>query len=177
MPSALCAPGWRWPVPKLAASETLPPASARHWACRRRRSHRHGRGARAIRRRRDAEPRRPAASVGRAGRGRHRGGHTPAGWRSLRMPRSRAATDRRVCGAAARLARRQGKRCHKPLRGAALYGDAACRARRRDRPAAAALATGAASATFALNAALCLFRVRFMSCSCAHRRFLGRAPP
>jgi hypothetical protein len=28
-----------------------------------------------------------------------------------------------------------------------------------------------------LNAALCLFRVRFMSCSCAHRRFLGRAPP
>jgi len=47
-------------------------------------------------------------------------------------------------------------------------------ARRRDRPAAAALATGAASATFALNAALCLFRVRFMSCSCAHRRFLGQ---
>jgi hypothetical protein len=108
-------------VPKLAASETLPPASARHLACRRRRSHRHGRGAGAIRRRRDAEPRLPAASVGRAGRGRHRGGHTPAGWRSLRMPRSRAATDRRVCGAAARLARRQGKRCHKPLRGAALY--------------------------------------------------------
>ena len=35
----------------------------------------------------------------------------------------------------------------------------------------------AASATFALNAALCFFRVRFMSCSCAHRRFLGQGPP
>jgi hypothetical protein len=29
----------------------------------------------------------------------------------------------------------------------------------------------AASATFALNAALCFFRIRFMSCSCAASAF------
>ena len=32
----------------------------------------------------------------------------------------------------------------------------------------------AASATFALNAELCFFRVRFMSCSCAIRAFWGQ---
>jgi len=36
-----------------------------------------------------------------------------------------------------------------------------------DRP----LPLTAASATFALNAALCFFRVRFMSCSCATGAF------
>jgi hypothetical protein len=47
-----------------------------------------------------------------------------------------------------------------------------------DRPVAPCLRRGklltAANATFALNAALCFLRVPFMSCSCAHRRFLGQ---
>ena len=130
-------------VGRLATPEPLKRAARhRQRARRRRRSDRRGCGTGARGRRRDAEPRGPAAGAGRAGHARHRREHAAADRRAVRDRGSRAAT---LAGFAEpqrawRVVRR--KRRRQPLRGAALGGNAARRARRGARPVAAALAAG-----------------------------------
>ena len=91
----------------------------RHRVGGRRRSDRRRIGAGTIGRRRDAEPRRPAASPGRAGHGRHRRGHAPAGRRSLRVPRSRRRRGQGHRRAGAGLAGVAPERRREPVRGIA----------------------------------------------------------
>ena len=93
-------------------------------------------------RRRDPEPRRPAAGFGRAEHAGHWRSDAPADRRTVRARGSRAASARRLRRAATRLAGHRRKRRVEPLRGLALGGDAARRARRGTRAAAAPLATG-----------------------------------
>ena len=102
----------------------------RHRAGGRRRSDRRRLGAGAICRRRDAEPRRPPASLGRAGRRRHRGGHPPAGRRALRVPRSRHRRGEGHRRAGAGMAGAATERCREPVRG--LRGSALSRLVGRD---------------------------------------------
>ena len=93
MPSGRSGRGWAVidavGSPRCQIRQATSARRDRHRAGGRRRFDRRRLGAGAIGRRRNAEPRRPAASPGRAGRGRHRRGHAPAGRRSLRVPRSR----------------------------------------------------------------------------------------
>src|SRR5262249_42914322 len=92
--------------------------------------------------RRDAESRRTAAGAGPTGYACHCGEHATTNWWSIRDGGSWAAERRRSRRAEASVARRWRKRCVEPLRGTALGGDPAGRARRRTRPAPTALARG-----------------------------------
>jgi len=145
----------------------------RHGIGGRRRSDRRRLGAGTIGRRRDAQPRRPAASPSRAGRGRHRRGHAPAARRSLRIPRSRGRRGQGHRHAGVGLAGAAPKCRREPVRGAARIGaDPAGRPRRGNRPAIAPMGarqSGRRSGRAGLG--------RGWSRQVAHHRGIGGAAP
>src|SRR6516164_4698688 len=90
----------------------------------------------------DAQPRRPAAGAGRTRHARRGRGHAAADRRPVRGRGFRATVARWLRHTAACLARHRRKQRRQPLRGIAIGGDAARRARRRAGALAAPLAAG-----------------------------------
>ena len=114
------------------------PGRHRHRPRRRRRSDRLGRGAGARGCRRDAEPRSPSTRNGASERGAGRRKHAAAGWRSLRLPRSRGCHDQGAGRAGIGLASARREHGREPFRGIAFGDVEPARRPRRGSPVAVA---------------------------------------